>query len=300
MAAITFIGLGNMGSPMASNLLKAGHDLTVFDLSESAVRVLIDEGAKSRSTILEAVENVEVVISMLPAGQHVETVYLGEHGLLAHLPAATLVIDSSTIAPDTSRAVADAARSADITFLDAPVSGGVAGAKAGALTFICGGEADAYERARPILENMGKNIFHAGPSGAGQMAKICNNMLLAIQMAGTSEALALGVKNGLDPAVLSEIMKQSSGGNWALNGYNPWPGVMEGVPASRDYAGGFLVNLMTKDLGLAMDNATANHSPVPMGALARNLYELHAGQGNGQLDFSSIQRFYLSGRPDEN
>ena len=294
MAAITFIGLGNMGGPMASNLLKAGHDLTVFDLSESAVKALVDEGAKTKPTVLEAVEDAQVVISMLPAGQHVQAVYLGDQGLLAHLPASTLVIDSSTIDPDTSREVAAAAVSADITFLDAPVSGGVAGAKAGKLTFICGGEADAFERAKPILENMGKNIFHAGPSGSGQMAKICNNMLLAIQMAGTSEALALGVKNGLDPAVLSEIMQQSSGGNWVLNGYNPWPGVMEGVPASRDYAGGFLVNLMTKDLGLAMDNATANHSPVPMGALARNLYEIHAGQGNGQLDFSSIQRFYRS------
>lgn len=294
MAAITFIGLGNMGGPMASNLLKAGHDLTVFDLSESAVKALVDEGAATKPTVLEAVEGAQVVISMLPAGQHVRAIYLGDQGLLAHLPASTLVIDSSTIDPDTSREVAAAAVSADITFMDAPVSGGVAGAKAGKLTFICGGEADAFERAHPILENMGKNVFHAGPSGSGQMAKICNNMLLAIQMAGTSEALALGVKNGLDPAVLSEIMQQSSGGNWVLNGYNPWPGVMEGVPASRDYAGGFLVNLMTKDLGLAMDNATANHSPVPMGALARNLFEIHAGQGNGQLDFSSIQRFYRS------
>jgi len=295
MATITFIGLGNMGGPMAGNLLKAGHDLTVFDLSESAVKALVDDGARTAGTVLEAVKGAEVVISMLPAGQHVETVYLGENGLLAHLPAATLVIDSSTISPETSRAVAAAARSADITFLDAPVSGGVGGARAGTLTFICGGEPGAFERAKPVLEGMGKNIFHAGPGGAGQMAKICNNMLLAIQMAGTAEALALGVKNGLDPGVLSEIMKQSSGGNWVLNGYNPWPGVMEGVPASRDYAGGFLVNLMTKDLGLAMENATANHSPIPMGALARNLYELHAGQGNGQLDFSSIQGFY---RPD--
>jgi 3-hydroxyisobutyrate dehydrogenase len=289
------MGLGIMGGPRAGNLVKAGHDLTVFDLSESAVKALVDDGARTAGTVLEAVKGAEVVISMLPAGQHVETVYLGENGLLAHLPAATLVIDSSTISPETSRAVAAAARSADITFLDAPVSGGVGGARAGTLTFICGGEPGAFERAKPVLEGMGKNIFHAGPGGAGQMAKICNNMLLAIQMAGTAEALALGVKNGLDPGVLSEIMKQSSGGNWVLNGYNPWPGVMEGVPASRDYAGGFLVNLMTKDLGLAMENATANHSPIPMGALARNLYELHAGQGNGQLDFSSIQRFY---RPD--
>jgi len=265
MASITFIGLGNMGGPMATNLVRAGHQLTVFDLSEEAVKTLTGEGAKSAATAQEAVEGAEVVISMLPAGQHVEAVYLGENGLLKKLPSSTLVIDSSTIAPETAKGVAEAAVEAGITFLDAPVSGGVGGAKAGTLTFICGGEAEAFERARPILEDMGKNIFHAGPHGAGQIAKICNNMLLAILMSGTSEALALGVKNGLDPAVLSEIMKQSSGGNWALNIYNPWPGVMEGTPASRNYEGGFLVNLMNKDLGLAQDKAVSNHAPHPMG-----------------------------------
>ncbi|NMT63079.1 3-hydroxyisobutyrate dehydrogenase [Marinobacter orientalis] len=296
MATITFIGLGNMGGPMATNLVKAGHDLTVFDLSSEAVKALTSEGAKSAATIQEAVEGAEVVISMLPAGQHVESVYLGENGLLKNLPSTTLVIDSSTIAPETAKGVAEAAVEAGITFMDAPVSGGVGGAKAGTLTFICGGEADAFERARPVLDAMAKNIFHAGPHGAGQIAKICNNMLLAILMSGTSEALALGVKNGLDPAVLSEIMKQSSGGNWALNVYNPWPGVMEGVPASRNYEGGFLVDLMNKDLGLAFDNAVKNHAPIPMGSLARNLFELHASEGNGGLDFSSIQKFYYRGQ----
>lgn len=296
MANITFIGLGNMGGPMASNLIRAGHTVTVFDLSEEAVSKLAGEGAKTAATVQEATASAECVITMLPAGQHVEAVYLGESGLLAGLPANTLVIDSSTIAPETSRKVAEAAVEKQITFMDAPVSGGVGGAKAGTLTFICGGESDAFERAKPILDAMGKNIFHAGPHGAGQVAKICNNMLLAILMSGTSEALALGVKNGLDPAVLSEIMKQSSGGNWALNVYNPWPGVMDGVPASKDYQGGFLVNLMNKDLGLALDNAVKNHAAVPMGALARNLFELHASQGNGTLDFSSIQRFYYQGQ----
>ncbi len=292
MAMITFIGLGNMGGPMASNLLRAGHSVTVFDLSEDAVAALVAEGAKTAETAHAAVDQAECVITMLPAGEHVEAVYLGEHGLLASLPADTLVIDSSTIAPETSRGVAEAAIAQGIAFLDAPVSGGVGGAKAGTLTFICGGEAETFARAESILSDMGKNIFHAGPHGAGQVAKICNNMLLAILMSGTSEALALGVKNGLDPVVLSEIMKQSSGGNWALNVYNPWPGVMEKAPASRDYQGGFLVKLMTKDLGLALDNAVQHHAAVPMGALARNLYELHAGQGNQDLDFSSIQRFY--------
>ncbi len=292
MAKITFIGLGNMGGPMASNLVKAGHEVTVFDLSKDAVAALVSEGAKTADTAHEAANGAECVITMLPAGQHVEAVYLGDDGLLAKLPAGTLVIDSSTIAPETARGVAEVARAKDIPFLDAPVSGGVGGAKAGTLTFICGGSEEAFSKAKPILDAMGKNIFHAGDHGSGQVAKICNNMLLAILMSGTSEALALGVKNGLDPAVLSEIMKQSSGGNWALNVYNPWPGVMDGVPASRNYEGGFLVNLMTKDLGLAFDNAVKNQASIPMGSLARNLFQLHAGQGNGGLDFSSIQRLY--------
>lgn len=292
MAKITFIGLGNMGAPMASNLVKAGHQVTVFDLSASAVEALVSEGANSAESGKAAAEGAECVITMLPAGKHVEAVYLGEEGLLSALPEGTLVIDSSTIAPETARSVAEEATAKGLAFIDAPVSGGVGGAKAGTLTFICGGEADTFEKAKPILEDMGKNIFHAGPFGAGQVAKICNNMLLAILMAGTSEALALGAKNGLDPAVLSEVMKQSSGGNWALNVYNPWPGVMEGVPASRNYEGGFLVNLMAKDLGLAFDNAVTNQASIPMGSLARNLFQLHAGQGNGELDFSSILRLF--------
>jgi len=292
MARITFIGLGNMGGPMASNLIKAGNEVTVFDLSKPAVDELVAEGAKTAESARAAVEGAECVITMLPAGMHVEAVYLGDDGLLEALPAGTLVIDSSTIAPETARKVAEAATAKHLEFIDAPVSGGVGGAKAGTLTFICGGEENTFDKAKPILEGMGKNIFHAGPHGAGQVAKICNNMLLAILMAGTSEALALGAKNGLDPAVLSEIMKQSSGGNWALNVYNPWPGVMDGVPASRDYQGGFLVKLMTKDLGLAFDNAVTNQASIPMGSLARNLFQLHAGQGNGELDFSSIQRLY--------
>jgi len=292
MATITFIGLGNMGGPMASNLVKAGHNVTVFDLSKDAVQTLVSEGAKTADTAHEAAQGAECVITMLPAGQHVEAVYLGDDGLLAKLPEGTLVIDSSTIAPETARGVAEEAKARNIPFLDAPVSGGVGGAKAGTLTFICGGAEDTFAKAKPILDAMGKNIFHAGPHGSGQVAKICNNMLLAILMAGTSEALALGVKNGLDPTVLSEIMKQSSGGNWALNVYNPWPGVMENAPASRNYEGGFLVNLMTKDLGLAFDNAVKNQASIPMGSLARNLFSIHAGQGNGTLDFSSIQRLY--------
>ncbi|MDX1754562.1 MAG: 3-hydroxyisobutyrate dehydrogenase [Marinobacter sp.] len=293
MAKIAFIGLGHMGGPMAANLVKAGHQVTVFDLSKEAIQHAVDAGAAEAESGQAAAADKDCVITMLPAGQHVEAVYLGDRGLLANLSPETLVIDSSTIAPETARKVAEAAGERGIAFLDAPVSGGVGGAKAGTLTFICGGDDAGFQRAEPILQGMGKNIFHAGGHGAGQVAKICNNMLLAILMSGTCEALALGVKNGLDPAVLSEIMKQSSGGNWALNVYNPWPGVMEGVPASRDYEGGFLVNLMNKDLGLAYDNAVKNQAPIPMGSLARNLFSLHAVKGNGTLDFSSIQRLFL-------
>lgn len=295
MAKIAFIGLGNMGGPMAIHLLQAGHEVTVFDLSQSAVESLVAEGAHSAGSANAAVEDCECVITMLPSGEHVELLYLGDKGLLAMLAPGTLVIDSSTIAPETSRGVAEAATARGLAFVDAPVSGGVGGAKAGTLTFICGSEEAAFSHAKPLLEPMAKNVFHAGPHGAGQVAKICNNMLLAIVMAGTSEVLTLGSNNGLDPTVLSEILRQSSGGNWALNVYNPWPGVMEGVPAAHDYAGGFLVKLMNKDLGLALDNAVKQQSSIPMGALARNLYQLHGQQGSADLDFSSILRFYRMG-----
>ncbi|MEQ6889516.1 3-hydroxyisobutyrate dehydrogenase [Halomonas sp. CS7] len=295
---IAFIGLGNMGAPMAINLLKAGHEVTVFDLVEEAIQALEAEGASRATSAEAAASGAEVVISMLPAGAHVQSLYLGRDGapgLLDALEHRPLLIDSSTIAPDDARLVGAAAAERGFTYLDAPVSGGVGGAKAGTLTFIVGGDQAGFEQGKPLLEAMGKNIFHAGESGAGQVAKICNNMLLGILMSGTAEALALGVKNGLDPAVLSEIMKQSSGGNWALNVYNPWPGVMEGSAASRDYQGGFLTDLMAKDLGLAWELALGSKSSVPMGSQARNLFALHSAQGSGQRDFSSIQTLYRQG-----
>ena len=292
MSKVAFIGLGNMGGPMAHNLVKAGHTVTGFDLSADALKALAAAGGTAASSAAEAVAGAEVVVSMLPASQHVAGLYLGEAGLFSQLPAGTLVIDSSTIAAETSRQVGKAAAEKGIKFLDAPVSGGVGGAIAGTLSFIVGGSAADFAQAKPLLENMGKNIFHAGEAGAGQVAKACNNMLLAILMAGTTEALALGAKNGLDPAVLSEIMKQSSGANWVLNVYNPWPGVMEGVPASNNYQGGFQVDLMAKDLGLAWETALSSKSSIPMGSLARNLFALHAQKGNGGLDFSSIQQMF--------
>lgn len=292
---IAFIGLGNMGAPMATHLVAAGHRVRVYDLVDAAVQALVENGARAAASAEQAAADAEVVISMLPAGEHVCRLYLGGEespGLLEGLTGQPLIIDASTISPDDARRVAAAAAERGLIYLDAPVSGGIGGAKAGSLTFIVGGETDGFERARPILEKMGKNIFHAGDSGAGQVAKICNNMLLGILMSGTAEALALGVKNGLDPAALSDIMRQSSGGNWALNVYNPWPGVMEGSAASRDYQGGFLTDLMAKDLGLAWELALTSKSAVPMGSQARNLFTLHAAQGNGGLDFSSIQTLY--------
>ena len=290
MSTVGFVGLGNMGGPMAANLAAAGHEVKVFDLVPEAIANVA--GGLAQASALEAATDVEVFISMLPAGKHVAGLYL-EEGVLTRLPKGALAIDCSTIDPETAQRVAIAAADAGIAMLDAPVSGGTAGAENGTLTFIVGGEADALERGRPLFEAMGANIFHAGTNGAGQIAKICNNMLLAIQMAGTAEALSLGVDNGLDPSVLSEIMKQSSGGNWALNVYNPFPGVMDGAPASRAYQGGFLVDLMTKDLALAMTTAEQSRSSVPMGGLAKNLYRVHEQtHGAGRLDFSSIQWLY--------
>ena len=288
MSKIAFIGLGNMGAPMAINLVKAGHSLQVFDLFEQPMLTLVEQGAQRALSAAQAVVGAEVVITMLPASKHVEALYLGPDGLLHHCSKSALVIDCSTIAADSARRVAQAAASLGIGMIDAPVSGGTGGAVAGTLTFIVGGHADDLARARPVLEKMGKNIFHAGAAGAGQVAKIANNMLLGIAMAGTAEALALGVANGLDPKVLSEIISKSSGCNWSVEKYNPWPGVMENVPAAKGYAGGFGVDLMLKDLGLASEAAISTGSVIALGELARNLFALHSSQGSGQLDFSSI------------
>lgn len=293
---IAFIGLGNMGGPMAVNLHRAGFSVTAMDLSADARARVAAEGVRVTDSALEAITGATVVVSMLPASRHVEALYLGSEGLLTRLPTGTLIIDCSTIAPTTARRVAEAATAAGLVMMDAPVSGGTAGAAAGTLTFMMGGTEAAVAAARPILSAMGKNLFHAGDAGAGQVAKVCNNMLLAIHMIGTSEALNLGVANGLDPQVLSDIMKQSSGGNWSLNQYNPLPGVMPGVPASRGYTGGFGTDLMLKDLGLAQEAAQSSGAAIPLGGLARNLYAAHSASGAGSLDFSSIIRLL---RPDE-
>lgn len=288
---IAFIGLGNMGAPMAINLVKAGHSVKAFDLSADALARVKAEGGQTASSAQDAVQGADVVISMLPASQHVQALYLGKDGtpgLLASIAKGALIIDSSTIAAATSQQVAKAAAAAGMGFIDAPVSGGTGGAIAGTLTFMVGGSDADLERARPLLEKMGKNIFHAGDVGAGQTAKICNNMLLGILMIGTSEAIALGVANGLDPKVLSEIMRRSSGGNWALEVYNPFPGVQEASAATRGYTGGFGTDLMLKDLGLAQESAMSVKASTPLGGMARQIYAAHSIAGHGPEDFSSV------------
>jgi 3-hydroxyisobutyrate dehydrogenase len=298
MAQIAFIGLGNMGGPMAANLVKAGHLVRAFDLVQATLDDFAKVGGVVARSASEAVIGAEVVISMLPAGQHVARLYLGDEGgqggILKLIAKASLVIDSSTIDAQTSRRVGSAAHELGITFVDAPVSGGTAGAKAGTLSFIVGGEKSAFEQSQPILTAMGANIFHAGAVGSGQVAKMCNNMLLSVLMAGTAEALRMGVENGIDADVLSDIMVKSSGRNWALEIYNPVPGVMEGTPASNHYQGGFMVDLMNKDLALALAAAQASDSSVPLGQQASKLFKAHGEGGYGGLDFSSIYQHYAN------
>lgn len=289
MKKIAFIGLGNMGGPMAANLIKKGYEVKGFDLSADALNHLKDVGGHVADSSLEAIAGADVVITMLPSGKHVSDLYSDE--FITHLKSDALLIDSSTIDAVTARAVADKVQLKGCSMIDAPVSGGTSGAQAGTLTFIVGGTQYDFEKAKPILECMGKNIFHAGESGAGQVAKMCNNMLLAVHMIGTSEAINLGVRQGLDPRVLSEIMKKSSGGNWSLEVYNPYPGVMENAPASKDYAGGFAVDLMAKDLGLALAAGLETKTATPLGSTALNLYRMWSDAGNGKIDFSSIIQF---------
>lgn len=289
MQVVAFIGLGNMGGPMALNLQKAGFQVQAFDLNKDALAAAAAEGAVAADSAKAAVQGADFVISMLPAGKHVIGLY---QDVRSEIKSGALVMDCSTIDAQSARQVGALLADAGIAFIDAPVSGGVGGAKAGTLTFIVGGSAENFQRANDVLSAMGKNLFHAGDVGAGQIAKICNNMLLSVLMVGTSEALQLGIDNGLDPKVLSEIMLKSSGRNWTLELYNPCPDVLPNVPASNNYQGGFMVDLMAKDLGLASECAQQSQSATPMGALARNLYVQHQRQGNGKLDFSSIFRFF--------
>ncbi len=283
---IAFIGLGNMGGGMAANLVKAGHEVRAFDLAPAALERAREHGAETFATVREAVQGVGAVVSMLPNGQIVRSVYEGD--VIGHAPAGALLLDCSTIDVATARDVAGAAEAAGYETVDAPVSGGIAAANGGTLTFMVGGNDGAFTKAQPILAAMGKAVIHAGGSGAGQAAKVCNNMLLGIQMIGTCEAFALAQRLGLDLQTFYDISSVSSGQCWSMTSYCPVPGVGPQSPADNGYQGGFATALMLKDLKLAMEAAQTAGSQTPMGQRAAELYAAFAESGHGGLDFSAI------------
>ncbi len=288
MTRIAFIGLGNMGAGMCANLIAKGHEVTVFDLNQEAVDRLVAKGAKAAPSAGAAAEGVEAVVSMLPAGKHVLSVYFGEDGVAAHAGRGTLFIDCSTIAVEDARNAIAKADSAGFAMVDAPVSGGTAAADAGTLTFMVGGADAAFERARPVLEGMGRNIFHAGGAGNGQAAKIANNMLLGISMIGTCEAFNLAEKLGLDAQAFFDISSKASGQCWSMTSYCPAPGPVPASPANRDYAPGFAVAMMLKDLRLAAGAADRAGADTPLGSLATEIYTALDEAGHGGLDFSGV------------
>ena len=284
---IAFLGLGRMGIGMAGNLSKAAESVRCFDLSPAACKAAADAGLEVAPSAKAAVAGSSAVVTMLPDGNAVSDLWM-RHELMDTLDDGTAILDCSTTDAATALKMSAYAAERGLSFMDSPVSGGTAAAAAGTLSFMCGGSAEAFERAEPILKCMGTKVFHAGAAGSGQVAKACNNMLLAIHMIGTTEALLMGARHGLDPSALSEILKSSSGDNWSLQVYNPYPGVMPDKPASNDFQPGFLTDLMVKDLRLAMQVADTAGLPIAMGSLAKNLYEEHQEAGHGTLDFSSI------------
>ncbi len=286
MAKIAFIGLGNMGGPMAANLLKAQHQVTAFDLSAGAVSAAVEKGAQKAGTAAEAVKDAEVVITMLPAGRHVREVY--ETQVLANVAKGALLIDCSTIDVESARHVAALALKAGLEMVDAPVSGGVGGATAGTLTFMVGGSEAGFAKAKPFLQQMGKNIVHAGGSGNGQAAKICNNMILGISMIAVSESFMLAKRLGLDAQKLFDVASTASGQCWSLTNYCPVPGPVPASPANRDYQAGFTAAMMLKDLMLAQQAAQAAGASTPLGAEAAQLFNLFVNSGHGAQDFSGI------------
>jgi 3-hydroxyisobutyrate dehydrogenase len=288
MAKIAFIGLGNMGGPMAANLAKAQHQVTAFDLSSSAVDAAVEKGAHKAASAAEAVKGAEVIVTMLPAGKHVREVY--EKDVLPNVAKGALLIDCSTIDVDSARHVGALAEKAGLEMVDAPVSGGVGGATAGTLTFMVGGGDAAFAKAKPILEKMGKNIVHAGASGNGQAAKICNNMILGISMIAVSEGFMLAKRLGLDAQKLFDVASTSSGQCWSLTNYCPVPGPVPASPANRDYQAGFTAAMMLKDLMLAQQAANAAGASTPLGAEAAQLFNLFVNSGNASKDFSGIIR----------
>jgi 3-hydroxyisobutyrate dehydrogenase len=290
---IGFIGLGHMGNPMARNLVKAGHAVKGYDVVPALLDKAGSQGIERATSVADCVAGSEVVITMLPSSPHVRSVYENESGVLAQAKPGTLLIDCSTIDPLTAREVAFDALAKGLAMIDAPVSGGTGGAEAGTLTFMVGGEARHFEAARPVLACMGKNLVHCGGSGNGQVAKICNNMMLAIGMIATSEGMTLAAKLGMDPKVFAGIVNTSSGRCWSSDTYNPYPGVLENAPASRGYAGGFGADLMLKDLTLVTEAAKQARVPVLLGAIAQQVYQKHSSDGHGGKDFSSVILQYL-------
>lgn len=285
---IAFVGLGNMGNPMCRSLLKHRYALRVYDVVPELARKVAGAGCEVAGSAQEAARGAQMVITMLPSSPHVRRAYLDATGVLAGVAPGTLLVDCSTIDPLTARDVAMEARARGCGMLDAPVSGGVGGAEAATLTFMVGGEAKDFEAARPVLLAMGKNVVHCGASGNGQVAKICNNLMLAIEMIGTAEGMTLAARLGMDPRVFASIVNTSSGRCWSSDTYNPYPGVLDNTPSSRGYSGGFGSDLMLKDLGLVADAARVAKHPVLMGALAQQLYQKHSSEGHGAKDFSSI------------
>lgn len=283
---IAFIGLGNMGGGMAANLAKAGHEVRAFDLSEAALTKAEERGCSRAADAAAAVEGAEAVVTMLPAGKHVADVY--RSAVFGKAPTSAILLDCSTIDVATARTVEDEARAAGYEMVDAPVSGGIAAAEGATLTFMVGGSEAGFERARPILEKMGKAVIHAGGSGSGQAAKIVNNMLLGVTMAGTCEAFVLAQKLGLDPQVFFDISSKASGQSWSMTSYCPVPGVGPETPADRGYDGGFAAQLMLKDLTLAMEAAQAAGAYTPMGGEAAELYQRFVERGGGPKDFSAL------------
>ena len=294
MARIGFIGLGNMGGPMAANLIAAGHEVSGLDLSADALARLDEAGGTGVQSVADAVAQADVVVTMLPAGTHVREIYTGAEGVLAHARPNTVLIDSSTIDVASARVVAEAAEAAGMAMVDAPVSGGVGGAQAGTLTFMVGGPETAFEKAEPFLDIMGKTIVHAGGAGNGQAAKICNNMILGISMIGVSEAFVLAEKLGLDHQKLFDIASTASGQCWSMTTYCPVPGPVPASPANRDYQAGFAAAMMLKDLKLAQDAAQAVNASTPLGAESAALYSMFCNAGNAGVDFSGIIK-YLRG-----
>jgi 3-hydroxyisobutyrate dehydrogenase len=291
MAAIGFIGLGKMGAPMALNLLKAGHQLKAYDVALDGVARAVGAGGESVPSLAEAATGVDAVITMLPSGAEVRSVYLGPGGILAAAAPGTLFMDCSTIDVATARAVAADAETAGMAMVDAPVSGGVGGAEAGTLTFMVGGSEAAFARAEPMLKAMGKAVVHAGGPGNGQAAKICNNMILGVSMIAVCEAFVLAESLGLDSQKLFDISSKASGQCWSLTTYCPVPGPVPTSPANRDYAPGFTAAMMLKDLRLAQEAAQNNGAATPLGAEAAQLYALFDAQGGSSTDFSGIIKF---------